>query len=96
MQKPIITLDASLWQEKDDFYEQLLPQLGAPSWHGHNLDALWDSLRDETMNQVTAPFTIHILNQHTLSDALYADYIQFKKLIHELPSEGVFITLEEE
>lgn len=28
---------------REDFYTAVLPQTGAPSWHGHNLDALHDS-----------------------------------------------------
>ena len=39
-----INLDARAWRNRDDFYGALLPSLGAPHWHGRNLDALNDSL----------------------------------------------------
>lgn len=35
----LIELDASGWTKPLDFYLALLPQLGAPDWHGLNLDA---------------------------------------------------------
>jgi RNAse (barnase) inhibitor barstar len=42
----------------DEFYAALLRSLGAPSWHGHNLDALWDSITGGGLNQVNPPFRI--------------------------------------
>ena len=36
----------------------LLPRLGAPAWHGRNLDALEESLRDGDINQVKPPFKV--------------------------------------
>jgi hypothetical protein len=39
-----IDLDASNWKTIDDFYDALLPELGAPDWHGHNANALNDSV----------------------------------------------------
>lgn len=53
----IIRLDASAWSSADDFYSALLPELGAPSWHGHNLDALWDSLTSD-INEGMPPFSV--------------------------------------
>ena len=40
----VIALDGSGWRIPVDFYDALLPELGAPDWHGRNLDALYDSL----------------------------------------------------
>jgi hypothetical protein len=45
-----INLDARAWRNRDDFYGALLPSLGAPHWHGRNLDALNDSLRYDDIN----------------------------------------------
>ncbi len=38
-----ILIDWSVIRDRDDFYDSVLPQTGAPSWHGHNLDAINDS-----------------------------------------------------
>lgn len=34
------------FDERNGFYRQVADQLGFPDYSGHNLDALWDSLRD--------------------------------------------------
>ena len=39
-----ITLDAATWREFRDIYAALLPAMGAPDWHGPNLDAVYDAL----------------------------------------------------
>lgn len=39
-----ITLDAAAWREFRDIYAAMLPALGAPDWHGPNLDAVYDAL----------------------------------------------------
>ena len=56
----IITMDASGWTSRDDFYDALLPALGAPDWHGRNLDALYDSIGSGGINQVEPPFRVRI------------------------------------
>ena len=37
-----------------------LRAVGAPEWHGHNLDALWDSLTGGDINRRNPPLRIHI------------------------------------
>lgn len=34
------------FEERTGFYRQFADRLGFPDYSGHNLDALWDSLRD--------------------------------------------------
>ncbi|MBA4091108.1 MULTISPECIES: barstar family protein [Sphingomonadaceae] len=57
----LIELDASGWAKPLDFYLALLPRLGAPEWHGLNLDALYDSLLGD-INAVEPPFAVTIAN----------------------------------
>lgn len=52
-----IYLDASAWTTPEDFYSALLPELGAPEWHGHNLNALGDSLYGG-INEIQPPFRV--------------------------------------
>lgn len=39
-----IILDARGWEGFRDIYAAMLPALGAPEWHGPNLDAVYDAL----------------------------------------------------
>jgi RNAse (barnase) inhibitor barstar len=66
-----IRLDASQWQSADDFYSALLPELGAPTWHGRNLDALHDSLAGG-INRTDPPLTIEITSAEQLSSNMAA------------------------
>jgi len=65
----MILLDASGWQTTADFYDALLPKLGAPDWHGRNLDALDDSLFGG-INEVEPPFNVIVINSSALSTKL--------------------------
>ena len=56
-----IHLDGGSWQSADDFYAAYLAAVGAPEWHGHNLDALWDSLTAGDIKQRNPPFRICIV-----------------------------------
>ena len=55
-----IELDATRWTTAWDFYNALLPALGAPTWHGQNINALIDSVIWGGINAVEPPFTIRI------------------------------------
>jgi RNAse (barnase) inhibitor barstar len=63
----VICLDSTHWQIPDDFYSALLPELGAPSWHGKNLDALDESLGADDINEVKPPFAVEINGTSQLS-----------------------------
>jgi RNAse (barnase) inhibitor barstar len=89
-----IELDASKWKTTADFYEDLLDALGAPDWHGENLDALWESIVDENINEVSPPFEIRISSTEHLPDVLRAYLRQFEELIVEARAEGVTVLVE--
>lgn|ERR1700724_3855860 len=57
----VIELDAGNWSTVLDFYDALLAALGAPEWHGRNLNALVDSMILGGINAVEPPYTIRIL-----------------------------------
>ena len=40
----VIDIDASRWVSSGDLYDAILPQLGAPDWHGANMNALTESM----------------------------------------------------
>ncbi len=62
----IIELDATNWKTYDDFYKALLPSIGAPKWHGQNLNALVDSMIWGGINALEPPYTIRISGAATL------------------------------
>ena len=64
----LIRLDATKWRLEDDIWPDLLRALEAPDWHGHNLDALWDTIREGAsqmpeghyINGLQPPFHIEV------------------------------------
>ncbi|GGF51062.1 hypothetical protein GCM10011611_66870 [Aliidongia dinghuensis] len=78
-----ISLNASDWRQQSDFYNALLPGLGAPSWHGHNLDALNDSIGGD-MNAVKPPFQIRITNTASIPPDLCGYLHRFAELVTDL------------
>jgi len=65
----VIRLDATGWRSSEDFYSELLPQLGAPAWHGRNLNALEDSLYGG-INEVVPPFKVELRGAQGLQPQL--------------------------
>jgi RNAse (barnase) inhibitor barstar len=66
----IIELDASDWRREEHFYEALLPRLGAPAWHGRNLNAVEDSIFSGDINKVEPPFQIKVVGVEHLSSKM--------------------------
>lgn len=66
-----ITLDAAAWQDFRDIYAALLPALGAPDWHGPNLDAVYDALVAGHY-RVAPPLTVIVREVARSSDAVRA------------------------
>jgi RNAse (barnase) inhibitor barstar len=66
----LIMLDGLGWTKPDDFYSALLPRLRAPAWHGHNLDALWDSIVSGDINGLNPPFAVCLYNTSNFSPEL--------------------------
>ena len=64
-----IELDALQWTTQDDFFKALLHELGAPGWHGHNLNALWDGITSD-INEVVPPYAVSVRHAHSLDSDL--------------------------
>jgi RNAse (barnase) inhibitor barstar len=79
-----IVLDASAWRDRDDFYYALLPALGAPDWHGRNLDALNDSIAGDDISAVRLPFRIKITNASSVPADLQKYLFKFADLITDI------------
>ena len=64
----LVQLDASHWKTGLDFHEALLAALGAPSWHGRNINALIDSMIYGGINTIGPPLTIRVTGTANLPD----------------------------
>jgi RNAse (barnase) inhibitor barstar len=91
-----IELDATLWRSRDDFYDALLPRLGAPTWHGRNLDALNDSIGSDNINAVRLPYAIRIFNSSNAPSEVRAYIESFAALIAGLRASGLEVGIRVE
>ena len=89
-----IHLDGRSWQSADDFYAAYLTAVGAPEWHGHNLDALWDSLTGGDINQRNPPFRIRIRGLEQMGPEAKQTMERFASLVEQAKAEGHRIELE--
>ena len=88
-----IILDAATWETHEDFYAALLVAVGAPDWHGHNLDALNDSLRGGDLNRVNPPFRVRIIGADNLPDDCEQVLARFADLAFDLRARGTIVDL---
>lgn len=66
----LIRLSADGWRHIDDFYDAILGALAAPDWHGHNTNALIDSMVYGEINGISPPYKIVISNTGGLKQSL--------------------------
>jgi RNAse (barnase) inhibitor barstar len=92
-----VVLDASNWTTPNDFYDSFFSAVGAPDWHGRNLDALNDSIATGNINQIEVPYRIVIENLSQAEPDARATTGRFIELIHQLEAEGcpIAVTLRE-
>jgi RNAse (barnase) inhibitor barstar len=43
-----------------EVYDKILAALQAPGWHGHNLNALWDSIAGGGINELRPPYQLKV------------------------------------
>jgi RNAse (barnase) inhibitor barstar len=89
-----IALNGSRWENASDFYEAYLAAVGAPEWHGRNLDPLWDSLIGGDINQRNPPFHVQISGTAQMGDGARELVKRFKALIAEARAAGHSVDIE--
>ena len=67
--------------------------LGAPEWHGHNFDAVIDSIGCCGINAVDVPYQINIHQGQSTSPAVQEFLGKFAKIISFLNSNGCPVDL---
>lgn len=58
--RQVVVVEAAGCRTREEFLEVLLAAIGAPHWHGRNLDALWDSIVGGGVNEVEPPFVLEV------------------------------------
>ena len=85
---PLIVLHASAWRTKEDVYSALLPALGAPSWHGHNLDALNDSFCGGAINAVEPPLILRFVGLSRASSEVRSMIAVLEEIVADAREAG--------
>jgi len=79
-----LVLDAATWTKTDDVYDAFFRAVGAPLWHGRNLDALNDSIAGGQINKIEVPYRIVIRNYEQVGTGARDMAERFVSLIREL------------
>lgn len=66
----VIIINWGEMHNEEMFYEQFLSQVSAPEWHGHNLDALADSIISGEINGIEPPYTIKNINSNASPETI--------------------------
>jgi RNAse (barnase) inhibitor barstar len=93
-QRRTIILNAIGWTSEEDFYAAFLAEVGAPEWHGHNLDALEESIRDSDINAVNVPYRIVLVGTSQATPDFQQWLCQLEIMIDDLIRANVPIQLE--
>jgi len=88
-----LVLDGSAWRDEEDFYRAFLLAVEAPQWHGHNLDALRDSIVTGSINNVAPPFTIAVRGSRAWPASLAIFMREVESIFTEAKSEGLAVDL---
>ena len=88
-----LSLSGSTWQTTNDFYTAFFAAVGAPDWHGRNLNALSDSIGTGGINIIETPYAIKITGLNQMSSEARELVVQFRILINELQAEGVAVSM---
>ena len=83
-----LIMDGATWNTTDDVYYSFFRVVGAPSWHGRNLDALNDSIAGGPINQVEVPYRLVIRNFDLVGIGAKKMANDFVDLIRELAGSG--------
>jgi len=89
-------LDGQFWQTADDFYVAYLTAVGAPDWHGRNLDAVWDSLTGADINRRNPPFRVRIIGFAYMANNARQMVERFVAVVEEAKAAGHAVEVEVE
>ncbi len=85
---PVIQFNASEWKSDSDFFDAYFNAVGAPVWHGRNLDALNDSIGTGGINKLDVPYRIVVRNPSSATAEIRELVKNFADLIQRLQANG--------
>lgn len=88
-----IEMNAAGWKSEADFYEAFFPAVGAPEWHGKNLDALNDSIGSGAINRIEVPYRLILKNTDQAGTEAAIFIRKLAKLIARLQANGCPVEL---
>jgi RNAse (barnase) inhibitor barstar len=83
-----LVLNGADWTTKDDVYDSFFRAVGAPGWHGRNLDALADSISSGSINQIEVPYRLVIKSYDRIGLHTKPMTDSFINLVHGLAADG--------
>ena len=89
-----LVLDGSTWQEPNDLYNYFFAAVGAPEWHGRNLDALVDSIETGGINNIEVPYRVVVQNVDLVGPKARQITSDFVLLLRELAARGCPVQIE--
>jgi RNAse (barnase) inhibitor barstar len=89
-----LIMDGAAWNSKDDVYDAFFRVVGAPAWHGRNLDALNDSIANGEINKVEVPYRLVILNFDLIGAGAKKMATDFLGLVREINTRGVPVEID--
>jgi RNAse (barnase) inhibitor barstar len=81
-------LNGTDWQTRDDVYSAFFRAVGAPDWHGRNLDALNDSIAAGSIHRVEVPYRLVIKNYDKIGVGAKQMADKFIDLVREIAARG--------
>jgi RNAse (barnase) inhibitor barstar len=91
-----LVMDGKNWNTADDVYETFFKAAGAPSWHGHNFNALRDSIVTGHINRIEVPYCLKVKNYASIGAGAKNMADNFVQLIKELHESGCPVDIEVE
>ncbi len=91
-----LVLDGANWTTKDNLYDAFFRAVGAPEWHGRNLDALNDSIATGSINEVEVPYRLVIKNYDQIGGEAKKMTDAFVDLIREIAARGCPVEIRAE
>ena len=92
---PELVISAAEWTMADDFYADFLAAVGAPSWHGRNFDALWDSIVTGSISRTEPPYRVRITGVDKTPEGCREMIDKFTALIEEARAQGTPVEVVE-
>ena len=79
-----IHLSGKEWRNPDNFWDDFLSAVGAPKWHGRNLDALSESISSHSFSRAGTPYRIVVSGVRDLPKSIVFLLFRINQLLNEL------------